>query len=108
MIYPSEHTLSHAARSTREADRLGTTRADLAVAEMDLRAGALPNVNDLQRAAISLQPDIEPRLQQLRDAGAGSVLVAGSGPTTFGSFDDPERAAAVARVLPGAIAVAPL
>ncbi len=91
----------------READRLQTTRDDLATPERDLRAGLLPNVNDLQDAARSLEPSIDPCLQQLHDAGADQVLVAGSGPTTFGSFDDPERAAAVARVLPGAIAVEP-
>ncbi len=106
VIYPSAHTLSTPA-VYREADRLQTTRTDLATPEQDLRAGALPNVNDLQPAARSLQPDIDLRLQQLADAGADRVLVAGSGPTTFGSFDDPERAAAVARVLPGAIAVEP-
>lgn len=104
VIYPSEHTLS-TPLVYAEADRLQSTRPDLDAAERDLRAGRLPNVNDLQAAAISLQPDVELRLQQLHEAGADTVLVAGSGPTTFGRFGDPERAAAVAKVLPNAIAV---
>lgn len=106
VVYPSPHSLSTPSVYA-EADRLQTTRDDLATPERDVRDGRLPNVNDLQDAARSLQPSIDACLQQLHDAGAGSVLVAGSGPTTFGAFDDPERAAAVADALPGAIAVEP-
>jgi 4-diphosphocytidyl-2-C-methyl-D-erythritol kinase len=106
VLYPSEHALSTPAVYA-EADRLGLTR-DLAQPELDVRGGALPNVNDLQDAARSLCPSIDRALDQLHTAGADAVLVAGSGPTVFGRFDDPERAAAVAAVLPGAIAVEPL
>ncbi|MEA2126059.1 MAG: 4-diphosphocytidyl-2-C-methyl-D-erythritol kinase [Solirubrobacteraceae bacterium] len=106
VVYPSAESLSTAAVYA-EADRLGLGR-DLAAAERDVRAGALPNVNDLQDAARSLCPSIDRALDQLLTAGAVSALVAGSGPTVFGSFDDPERAGAVAAVLPGAVAVAPL
>ncbi len=109
VIYPSEHRLATPAVYA-EADRLATTRdaRALAVAEADVRAGALPSVNDLQDAARSLCPSIDRALEQLLRAGADSALVAGSGPTVFGSFDDRERAAAVAAVLPGAVAVEPL
>lgn len=107
VIYQSAHTLSTPAVYA-QADRLRLTRASLAALEADVRAGRLPNVNDLQDAARSLCPAIDAALEQLLEGGADSALVAGSGPTTFGSFDDPERAAAVAAVLPGAIAVEPL
>ncbi len=106
VLSPSDHALS-TPRVYAQADHLASTRTDLAGPERDVRAGALPNVNDLQDAARSLDPTLDPRLQQLHDAGAISVLVAGSGPTAFGAFDDPEKAAAVAAVLPGAIAVEP-
>jgi 4-diphosphocytidyl-2-C-methyl-D-erythritol kinase len=106
VVYPSEHALSTPAVYA-EFDRIGRS-SDLAQAEADLRGGALPNVNDLQDAARSLCPSIDRALDQLHTAGAGEVLVAGSGPTVFGRFDDRERAAAVAAVLPGAVAVEPL
>jgi 4-diphosphocytidyl-2-C-methyl-D-erythritol kinase len=106
VIVPSEHALSTPAVYA-EFDRLGRT-SDLAQAERDLRAGALPIVNDLQDAARSLCPSIDAALERLVAAGADRALVAGSGPTVFGSFEDPERAAAVAAALPSAIAVEPL
>jgi 4-diphosphocytidyl-2-C-methyl-D-erythritol kinase len=106
VILPSPHELSTAAVYA-EGDRLGIA-SDLEWAEREVRAGALPNVNDLQHAARSLCPSVGDALEAMRAAGAGSALVAGSGPTVFGSFDDPERAAAAAARLPGAIAVEPL
>lgn len=42
--------------------------------------------NDLQRAAVSLQPSIAATLAQARDAGAEQALVSGSGPTVIGLF----------------------
>jgi len=45
--------------------------------------------NDLQRAAISLCPPIEPALEEARAAGARVALVSGSGPTVLGLFDQP-------------------
>ena len=42
--------------------------------------------NDLQRAAISLCPQIEPALEEARAAGADHVLLSGSGPTVLGLF----------------------
>ncbi len=94
----------------READRLGNPRGPqaLAAAEADVRAGALPPVNDLQDAARSLCPAIDAVLTAVIAAGAGGALVSGSGPTVFGAFDDPERAAAAAAGLPGALVVRPV
>ena len=102
VIHPSEHALS-TADVYAEFDRLGRF-SDLATVD----ARALPTVNDLQDAARSLCPEIDERLDRLAAAGAASVLVAGSGPTVFGTFDDPGRAAAVAASLPRAVAVEPL
>jgi 4-diphosphocytidyl-2-C-methyl-D-erythritol kinase len=107
VVVPSPHALSTPAVYA-EADRLGTTTRELAEAERAVRAGALPEVNDLQDAARSLCPSIDAALAALERAGADRVLVAGSGPTVFGGFDDLERAEAVAAGLPDAVAVTPV
>jgi 4-diphosphocytidyl-2-C-methyl-D-erythritol kinase len=111
VIVPSAEALSTPA-VYREADRLPSVRADLAPAraevEAALAAGApLPAVNDLQPAALSLCPSIAATLRDVAAAGALAALVSGSGPTVFGTFDDPERADAAAAALPGAVAVRP-
>jgi 4-diphosphocytidyl-2-C-methyl-D-erythritol kinase len=67
-----------------------------------------PPVNDLQDAARSLCPAIDPVMDAVAATGAESTLVSGSGPTVFGYFHDPEHARAAAEQLPGAIAVEPL
>jgi 4-diphosphocytidyl-2-C-methyl-D-erythritol kinase len=81
-----------------EADRLAPTRTHTVLQERvaELRAalehGApLPAAtellhNDLQRAAVSLCPQIIGALTQARDAGAEPTLVSGSGPTVLGLF----------------------
>ena len=43
-------------------------------------------VNDLQAAAIALEPSIAPALAAVREAGAEHALVCGSGPTVIGLF----------------------
>jgi len=43
--------------------------------------------NDLEGPAVSLLPQIEEGKRILREAGAGGVLMSGSGPTVFGIFD---------------------
>lgn len=91
VIVPSRHTLSTPIVYA-EADRLGT-HSELAEAEAFIRGGGLTAHNDLQPAAISLCPDVGTELDRLHRAGARHVLVSGSGPTVFGTFDDPERAA---------------
>jgi len=60
--------------------------------------------NDLQAAAISLCPQIEPALAQALDAGAEMVFVSGSGPTVVGLFlraNGPGRAQRAAAGLSG-------
>ena len=46
-------------------------------------------VNDLEPAAMSLCPDIEPALAAVREAAADHAFVSGSGPTVAGLFWDP-------------------
>jgi 4-diphosphocytidyl-2-C-methyl-D-erythritol kinase len=81
-----------------EADRLGLQRsaaglalrsrelADALAAGTPLPAATELLHNDLQRAAVSLCPQIAPALAQARHAGAEFALVSGSGPTVIGLF----------------------
>ena len=48
--------------------------------------------NDLQEAALSLRPDLEPLLEQGLDASAHGALVSGSGPTTVFLCESREHA----------------
>ena len=94
-----------------EFDRRGGVRS---ASELDARATAArageppPAVNDLQDAARALCPAIDPVLHAVAATGPSVTMVAGSGPTVFGLFDDPDRARAAAATLPGAIAAEPL
>jgi 4-diphosphocytidyl-2-C-methyl-D-erythritol kinase len=97
LVLPLAATLSTAAVYA-EADRLAVARAPRVLAERRaelsaaLRHGApLPAAgellhNDLQRAAVSLCPQIAEVLREARDAGAAPTLVSGSGPTVLGLF----------------------
>lgn len=97
LVLPLAAELSTAAVYA-EADRLGLAHTLRALAErrVDLNAalehGApLPAAtellhNDLQRAAVSLCPEIADTLRQARAAGAELALVSGSGPTVVGLF----------------------
>jgi 4-diphosphocytidyl-2-C-methyl-D-erythritol kinase len=81
-----------------EADRLGQLRSHATLEERRLElsaalqhGAALPAAtellhNDLQRAAVSLCPQIVESLAQAREAGAELALVSGSGPTVLGLF----------------------
>jgi 4-diphosphocytidyl-2-C-methyl-D-erythritol kinase len=112
LVLPQAFGLSTAA-VYREADRLGLARPaehlSLRARELDeaLAAGTpLPRallVNDLQRAALSLRPEIEQALDDARYAGAEHVMVSGSGPTVLGLFWGPDAAA---RASAGAAALA--
>jgi 4-diphosphocytidyl-2-C-methyl-D-erythritol kinase len=123
LILPSGERLA-TADVYREADRLGLARAPRELAERRaallaaLGGGELPAgllVNDLEPAARSLCPAIEPALAAARDAGADQALVSGSGPTVAGIFRGAdgearaERAAAALRErFPGAVAARPV
>jgi 4-diphosphocytidyl-2-C-methyl-D-erythritol kinase len=69
------------------ADELGLPRASLHDVDTDTLH------NDLQRAALELEPEAGRALVLLANAGAAGALVSGSGPAAFGVFADPERAA---------------
>jgi 4-diphosphocytidyl-2-C-methyl-D-erythritol kinase len=106
-----------------EADRLGLGRPpeELRAARERLAelagGGSSPLeyagnlVNDLQEAALSLRPSIAKALDALRETGARTALVTGSGPTVFGLFADIVEADAAAAALPpryaGAIVASP-
>ena len=110
LLLPAAEGLSTAAVYA-EADRLGLARTtgelerrrhELAAA---LEHGApLPRAsellhNDLQRAAVSLRPDIAPALREAREAGADVELLSGSGPTALGLFAGAGRSPQSGRAL---------
>ncbi|MHB1570040.1 MAG: 4-(cytidine 5'-diphospho)-2-C-methyl-D-erythritol kinase [Solirubrobacteraceae bacterium] len=126
LVLPQPFGLS-SADVYREADRLGLPRSsdELASLTGDLEAeliGAATPVlperlatNDLERAALSLEPDLAEVLRITRETGADRAMVCGSGPTVVGIFQgrdgaDRARAAAerLAPSLPGAVAAEPV
>ena len=97
LVLPAAAGLS-TAEVYAEADRLGLVRSAEALRQrrcalrraLELSA-AVPAAselleNDLQRAAISLYPEIAVALEQAREAGADIALLSGSGPTVVGLF----------------------
>jgi 4-diphosphocytidyl-2-C-methyl-D-erythritol kinase len=76
----------------RQADSLGTTRTELdpthvrSLAARPLFELAAVLENDLEGAAVSLRPELAERMDVLREAGALTARVTGSGPTVFGVF----------------------
>jgi 4-diphosphocytidyl-2-C-methyl-D-erythritol kinase len=97
LVLPIAAELSTAAVYDR-ADELGVPRTarELADTARELEvafelSAPVPDArellhNDLQAAAISLCPEIEPALEQALDAGADVAFVSGSGPTVVGLF----------------------
>lgn len=99
LILPAASGLS-TADVYAEADRLRIERSNEALQERrralrralelsaSVPAAAASELldNDLERAAISLCPEIDTTLGQAREAGADLALVSGSGPTVVGLF----------------------
>jgi|HubBroStandDraft_4_1064222.scaffolds.fasta_scaffold10737_3 4-diphosphocytidyl-2-C-methyl-D-erythritol kinase len=97
LVLPMAGRLSTAAVYER-ADELGVQRTARGLGDIahDLEralelSAAVPDArellhNDLQSAAISLCPEIEPALEHVADAGADVAFVSGSGPTVVGLF----------------------
>jgi 4-diphosphocytidyl-2-C-methyl-D-erythritol kinase len=108
VLIPDADGLSTAAVYA-ELDRLGGWRTELHPDALGRLAGSHPIElaaaleNDLQRAALSLRPDLEERLEALRAAGALGAAVSGSGPTCFGLFTDTGAADEAAASIPGAL-----
>jgi len=104
LVLPAAAGLSTAAVYA-QADRLGLARTRLELEERRLELSSVlehgapvPAAtellhNDLQRAAVSLCPEIADTLRQAREAGADLALVSGSGPTVVGLFPQAERSA---------------
>jgi 4-diphosphocytidyl-2-C-methyl-D-erythritol kinase len=96
----------------RELDRLGSGRDTLDPAPLQRMAASAAGElcasleNDLQRAALSLRPDLQEPLDALERAGALGAAVSGSGPTCFGLFADRAGAERAAEQLPGAVVTA--
>lgn len=131
IVLPLERSLS-TAEVYAEADRLELGHPEQLIAERRSELAAafehgapLPAAsellhNDLQRAAVSLCPEIGDVLREARAAGADPVLVSGSGPTVLGMFaggdamgaealERAERAAAALReVIPGTVWARPV
>jgi 4-diphosphocytidyl-2-C-methyl-D-erythritol kinase len=126
LVLPSRERLS-TPDVFRAADRLGLGRphAELAALHARMRAifwereGGTPPpellVNDLEPAARSLCPAIEPALAAARDAGADHAFVSGSGPTVVGLFWGARAESAANRAalelrdrFPGAVAARPV
>jgi 4-diphosphocytidyl-2-C-methyl-D-erythritol kinase len=97
LVLPAAAELS-TAEVYAQADRLGLGRSSEALEQhrralrraLELSA-AVPAAselleNDLERAAISLYPEIALALRQAREVGADLALVSGSGPTVLGLF----------------------
>jgi 4-diphosphocytidyl-2-C-methyl-D-erythritol kinase len=80
-----------------EADRLGAGRTSAELAALDPQA--LRGVNDLEAAALSLEPSVAAALSRASEAGARQAMVCGSGPTVIGLFDEPGEAARAAGAL---------
>jgi len=103
--------ISRASLSTadvyEEFDRLGGGRVEdpydvadaLARADIERLAGSIRN--DLERAALSLAPQIRSGRDSLGAAGALGVILAGSGPTWLGLARDEVHARAVADAATG-------
>jgi 4-diphosphocytidyl-2-C-methyl-D-erythritol kinase len=105
VLLTSERGLSTAAVYAG-ADRLGVARRDLAEIRRGVTSaatstsyspiGLLDEVihNDLQAAAIELEPSAGRALELLRESGAHRALLTGSGPTAFGLYPDRAQAEA--------------
>jgi 4-diphosphocytidyl-2-C-methyl-D-erythritol kinase len=111
VLIPDDAGLS-AAEVYAHADELGSGRSapELAELEVQLREVAVEDAspleyasllrNDLEQAAVSLRPEIAEALDALEEVGAVRALVAGSGPTAVGVFDDMVAADRAASALP--------
>jgi 4-diphosphocytidyl-2-C-methyl-D-erythritol kinase len=111
VLVPGEHGL-RTADVYAEADRLGLGRDLDGLYEIGRRlraaagGGASPLryaellVNDLAAAALSLRPEIAAALSALEEVGAEVALIAGSGPTACGLFEDIAAADRAAGALP--------
>ena len=100
VILPVAHDASARRRSTRRPTASRPPAPTSPRAERDVRAGALPTSTTSSPPRSRCARRSTQRLDAAHARRRRHVLVAGSGPTVFGAFDDPERAAAAARSCP--------
>jgi 4-diphosphocytidyl-2-C-methyl-D-erythritol kinase len=93
LVLPSRASLATAA-VYHEFDRLEAARPDGELAALDPHA--MVGVNDLEAAALRLEPSIADALALVRQSGASVAMVCGSGPTVIGLFGDHPSAARAA------------
>jgi 4-diphosphocytidyl-2-C-methyl-D-erythritol kinase len=111
VLVPSEHGLA-TGPVFAEADRIGGVRDAVdpdgirALLGRDAQGLAAGLANDLERAALSLRPELEETLRAVRDSGALAAQVTGSGPTVFGVYADRAAAHQAAELLPRAVVTA--
>ena len=116
VLHPFEDGLS-TAQVFAEADRIGARRSLDELRELSARLWAVASnavspltypgllVNDLERAAMSLRPEIGLAKERLSAAGARFVGMTGSGPTVFGLCANRGEAEAVAAEIGSAAVV---
>jgi 4-diphosphocytidyl-2-C-methyl-D-erythritol kinase len=108
VLVPADKGLS-TADVYAEADRIPSTRPQLdpqalrTLAAAPLAALARAMENDLVAAAHRLRPGLTRTLAALREAGALTALISGSGPTAFGVFTSAAEAESAAEAIPGAL-----
>lgn len=76
-----------------------------ALATGDVAAIARLAHNDLQRAALSLKPELQETIDRALNAGALTALVSGSGPTIFAIAENEAKAREIASVFDSAAVV---
>jgi 4-diphosphocytidyl-2-C-methyl-D-erythritol kinase len=71
----------------RDLDGMATELRGLAARRFELGALAPLMRNDLERAALALEPAVATGLALMNEMGPAAALMSGSGPTVFGVFD---------------------
>lgn len=105
LVNPGIHSSTkevYAACRARAKDAPSATDEMIAALQAgDFRRICAALANDLQEPAVRLHPEIADALVSLKSAGAGAVLMSGSGSTVFGLVQDPEAADRLARKMTG-------
>jgi 4-diphosphocytidyl-2-C-methyl-D-erythritol kinase len=70
----------------------GIEREDIEERISRFRMGEFPLINDLERVAVALYPEIKTLKDNLRGMGADAVSMTGSGPTVFAVWSDEKDA----------------
>lgn len=103
LVNPGIHSSTkevYAACRARAKDAPSATDEMIAALQTgDFRRICVALANDLQEPAVRLHPEIADAMVSLKSAGAGAVLMSGSGSTVFGLVPDSESADRLARMM---------